>query len=151
MPATAFTPLLVVYLGLDEAPKMSLIFIGTFFFNTLMIMDGVKFIPKDWIDISYTLGANQQQVLTEIIWPAMIPVMLDAIRINLASAWNLVIVAELIAANEGLGKRIALAQRFLGVDQMFSCLIVIGVLGVACDLSLKALMNWQCHWVEGRS
>lgn len=58
MPAPAFTPLLIIYLGLDEAPKIGLIFIGTVFFNMLMIMDAVKFIPKELIEATYTLGGG---------------------------------------------------------------------------------------------
>jgi len=57
MPAPAFIPLLVIYLGLGEEPKIALIFIGTVFFNTLMIMDAVKFVPKELIETTYTLGA----------------------------------------------------------------------------------------------
>ena len=148
MPATAFTPLFLVYLGLGEAPKIALIALGTFFFNTLMVMDGVKFISKDLIDTSYTLGANRKQVIEQVILPALLPTIIDATRINLAAAWNLVIVAELLSAEQGLGKRIALAQRFLGIDQMFACLIVIGIIGLAFDLALRALLRVSCSWAE---
>ncbi len=148
MPAPAFTPLFLVYLGLGEAPKIALIALGTFFFNTLMVMDGVKFISKDLIDTSYTLGASRKQVVAQVILPALLPTIIDATRINLAAAWNLVIVAELLSAEQGLGKRIALAQRFLGIDQMFACLIVIGVIGLAFDLALRALLRITCSWAE---
>ena len=148
MPAPAFTPLFLVYLGLGEAPKIALIALGTFFFNTLMVMDGVKFISKDLIDTSYTLGANRKQVMGQVILPALLPTIIDATRINLAAAWNLVIVAELLSAEQGLGKRIALAQRFLGIDQMFACLIVIGVIGLAFDLALRGLLRLSCSWAE---
>ncbi|MEL7085271.1 MAG: ABC transporter permease [Cyanobacteria bacterium P01_A01_bin.3] len=148
MPAPAFTPLFLVYLGLGEAPKIALIALGTFFFNTLMVMDGVKFISKDLIDTSYTLGANRKQVVAQVILPALFPTIVDATRINLAAAWNLVIVAELLSAEQGLGKRIALAQRFLGIDQMFACLIVIGVIGLSFDLALRALLRFTCSWAE---
>ena len=148
MPAPAFTPLFLVYLGLGEAPKIALIALGTFFFNTLMVMDGVKFISKDLIDTSYTLGANRLQVINLVIVPALVPTIVDAARINLAAAWNLVIVAELLSAEQGLGKRIALAQRFLGIDQMFACLIVIGTIGLAFDLALRALLRVSCSWAE---
>lgn len=113
MPAPAFIPLLVLYLGINEAPKIMLIFIGTLFFNTLMVMDAVKFVPKDLIETTYTLGGNRQQVLTQVIIPAIIPNIIDALRINMAAGWNLVVVAELIAAEVGLGKRIVIAQKFL--------------------------------------
>ena len=146
MPAPAFIPLFVLYLGIDEAPKIMLIFIGTLFFNTLMIMDAVKFVPRDLIETSYTLGGNRQQVLTQVIIPAVIPNIIDALRINMAAAWNLVVVAELIAAEVGLGKRIVIAQKFLRTDEIFACLIVLGLIGFAIDLSFRLLLKTTCKW-----
>ena len=112
MPAPAFIPLLIIYLGIDEAPKIALIFIGTVFFNILMIMDGVKFIPKDLIETTYTLGGSRGQIILQVITPYIVPSIIDTFRINIATSWNLVVVAELLAASEGLGKRILLAQKF---------------------------------------
>ena len=146
MPAPAFIPLLIIYLGIDEAPKIALIFIGTLFFNLLMIMDAVKFIPKDLIETTYTLGGSRSQVLTQVIMPYIIPNILDAFRINMAASWNLVVVAELLAASEGLGKRILLAQKFLKTDEIFACLIVLGLIGFALDLFFRLLLKFTCKW-----
>ena len=146
MPAPAFIPLLIIYLGLDEPPKIALIFIGTVFFNTLMIMDSVKFVPKDLIETTYTLGGRRWQVLRSVIMPYVAPSLIDTFRINIASGWNLVVVAELVAAEEGLGKRISLAQRFLQTDEIFACLIVLGVIGFTLDLGCRWLMRSTCSW-----
>ncbi len=146
MPAPAFIPLLIIYLGLDEPPKIALIFIGTVFFNTLMIADAVKFIPKQLIEATYTLGGARVQVLFRVIAPYIAPNILDAFRINMAAAWNLVVVAELVAANEGLGKRIQLAQRFFHTDEIFACLIVLGTIGFLLDLTLQWIMRLTCKW-----
>ncbi|MHC5732486.1 MAG: ABC transporter permease, partial [Nostoc sp.] len=81
MPAPAFIPLLILYFGLDELPKILLIFIGTLFFNTLMIMDGVKFIPKELIETTYTLGGRRSQVLVQVIFPYLLPAIIDACRV----------------------------------------------------------------------
>lgn len=146
MPAPAFTPLLIIYLGLDERPKIALIFIGTIFFNTLMIMDAVKFVPKALLEATYTLGGTRPQVLFQVITPYVIPNILDAFRINMAASWNLVVVAELLAADEGLGKRIQLAQRFFKTDEIFACLIVLGLIGFGLDLSMRVLQRVTCRW-----
>lgn len=146
MPAPAFIPLLIIYLGIDEAPKITLIFIGVVFFNTLMIMDAVKFIPKHLIETAYTLGGTRRQALLQVIAPYVLPKIIDAFRVNMAAAWNLVVVAELIAANEGLGKRIALARRLFDTDTIFAYLIVLGVIGFLLDLSLRWLMRASCRW-----
>ena len=146
MPAPAFIPLLIIYLGIDEAPKIALIFIGTVFFNILMIMDSVKFVPQDLIETTYTLGGKRWQVLFGVITPFIVPRIIDTFRVNMAASWNLVVVAELLAASEGLGKRILLAQKFLRTDEIFACLIVLGLIGFAIDLFFRLLLRLTCKW-----
>ncbi|AFZ33161.1 binding-protein-dependent transport systems inner membrane component [Gloeocapsa sp. PCC 7428] len=148
MPAPAFIPLLILYLGIGEEPKIMLIFIGVFFFNSLMVMDTVKFVPKDLIESTYMLGGNRWEVLTQVILPHVLPGIIDACRINLAAAWQLVIVSELIAANEGLGRRISVAGRFLRTDEIFVGLIVIGIIGLAFDLLFQYLLRVSCKWAS---
>ncbi len=146
MPAPAFIPLLILYLGIGEEPKITLIFIGVFFFNSLMVMDTVKFVPKDLIESTYMLGGNRWEILTQVIFPHVLPGILDASRINLAAAWQLVIVSELIAATEGLGRRISVAGRFLRTDEIFVGLIVIGAIGLTFDWLFQYLLRVSCKW-----
>lgn len=146
MPAPAFIPLLILYQGIGEEPKITLIFIGTFFFNALMVMDTVKFVSKDLIEATYILGGNRLQTLLMVIFPHVIPGILDACRINLAAAWQLVIVAELIAATEGLGRRISVAGRFLKTDEIFVGIIVIGAIGLALDLLFQYIIRVFFKW-----
>lgn len=148
MPAPAFIPLLILYLGIGEEPKITLIFIGVFFFNALMVMDTVKFVSKDLIESTYILGGNPWQILTQVIFPHSLPGILDACRINLAAAWQLVIVSELIASTEGLGRRISVAGRFLKTDEIFVGLIVIGIIGLSLDLLFQYALRLSCHWAS---
>jgi NitT/TauT family transport system permease protein len=148
MPAPAFIPLLIIYFGLGELPKVLLIFLGTVFFNTLMIMDAVKFVPREFLETALTLGGRRIDLLTRVISPCIAPQVIDAFRINMAAAWNLVIVAELVAADNGLGKRITMAQRFLRTDQIFLGLIVIGCIGLTLDLSFRFWMKRSCSWAH---
>jgi NitT/TauT family transport system permease protein len=148
MPAPAFIPLLILYLGIGEEPKITLIFMGVFFFNSLMVMDTVKFVPKDLIEATYMLGGTRKEALTQVILPHVLPGILDACRINLAAAWQLVIVSELIAATEGLGRRISVAGRFLRTDEIFVGLIVIGVIGLSFDLLFQYLLRLSCSWAS---
>lgn len=150
MPAPAFIPLLILYLGIGEEPKIMLIFIGVFFFNSLMVMDTVKFVPKDLIESTYILGGNRWATLTQVIFPHVLPGIIDACRINLAAAWQLVIVSELIAATEGLGRRISVAGRFLKTDEIFVGLIVIGVIGLLFDLLFQYLLRVSCKWASNK-
>ena len=146
MPAPALTPLLILYFGLDEPPKIMLIFIGTLFFNTLMVMDCVKFVPKELIETTYTLGGQRHQVLLLVIFPFVLPEIIDACRVNMAASWNLVIVAELVAATEGLGRRIWVAYRYSKPDEIFAGLIVIGLIGLMIDLLFRLLLHLSSKW-----
>jgi NitT/TauT family transport system permease protein len=146
MPAPAFIPLLILYLGIDETPKIVLIFIGTIFFNGLMVMDAVKFVPKELIETTYTLGGKRWQVLLRVITPYILPSVIDTCRVNMAAAWQLVIVSELIAATEGLGRRISIAGRFLRTDEIFVGLILIGLIGLAIDLLFRFALRVFCRW-----
>ena len=146
MPAAAFSPLLIIYLGIEEAPKIALIFIGTVYFNVLMVMDSVKFVPKELIETTLTLGGNTKDLLIRVIARYSLPSIIDTLRINIATSLNLVIVAELIAAEVGLVKRIQLAQRFFRTDQIFAELIVLGLIGFALDMSFRLLLRRTCKW-----
>jgi NitT/TauT family transport system permease protein len=148
MPASAFIPLLLIWLGLGEQPKIALIVIGVVFFNTLMIANVVWQVPTDLIRVAFTLGATNTGVLTKVIFPYTLPGIIDAARVNLAAAWNLIVVAELVAADAGLGFRIVRAQKFLQIDQIFVVLIVIGLLGLTSDLLLRTARNRLAPWSQ---
>jgi NitT/TauT family transport system permease protein len=147
LPAAAFTPLLLIWLGIGEPPKIALIFLGTVFFNMLMTADVVRLVPRDFLDVAYTLGARRREVLWKVIVPHSLPGMLDAVRVNFAAAWNLVVVAELVNSDTGLGKRILLAQRFTQTDKIFAILVVIAVVGVLTDVLLRLARNRIGRWV----
>jgi len=109
-------------------------------------MDSVKFVPKELIETTLTLGGNTKDLLIRVIARYSLPSIIDTLRINIATSWNLVIVAELIAAEVGLGNRIQLAQRFFRTDQIFAELIVLGLIGFALDMSFRLLLRRTCKW-----
>ncbi|MGN9844694.1 ABC transporter permease subunit [Nonomuraea sp. H19] len=137
LPASAFIPLLIIWLGLGEPSKIAILVIGVVFFNTLMTADAVRAVPGELRKAAATLGATGGEVLRKVVWPYALPGMLDAMRVNAAAAWNFVVVAELIAAESGLGYRIVRAQRFLQTDRIFAVLVVIGLIGLAIDVGLR--------------
>ncbi len=148
MPAPAFVPLLLIWFGLGEPSKIALLVLGTVCFNTLMSADVAAQVPAALIDVSYTLGAGRWKVIRKVIVPYAVPGLLDAMRVNIAATWNLVVVAELIAAQEGLGYRIVRAQRFRQTDTIFAVLIVIGVIGLILDLAFRGLRNRLAPWAR---
>jgi NitT/TauT family transport system permease protein len=104
--------------------------------------------PSELIDASYTLGAGRLRVLSRVVFPHSIPGMIDVVRINLAAAWLMLVVAELLAAREGLAFRIVRAQRFRNVDEMFALLLIFGIIGVLSDLFLRWLRNRSAPWAH---
>jgi NitT/TauT family transport system permease protein len=148
MPVMAFVPLIVIWVGLGEAAKVVIIFLGVVLYNTIMVADAVKFIPNEWINVAYTLGANRKEVLTRVIIPAVFPSILDTLRVNISGAWNFLVIAELVAAQSGLGYTIVQAQRFLQTDKVLFCVVVIGVIGLVIDYSLKLLSAILTPWAD---
>jgi NitT/TauT family transport system permease protein len=146
LPAPAFIALFLVWFGIDEAPKIALVFTGTVFFNTLMTADVVRAVPRQLIDVSYTLGARRGEVLRKVIVPHSLPGMIDAIRVNIAAAWALLVVAEVVSSTTGLGRSIMQAQRFQRIDEMFAVLLVFGIVGVIMDVALRLLRNSVGRW-----
>jgi len=151
MPAAAFIPLIILWIGLGEPSKVAIIFLGSFFYNTLMIADAVKFIPADFLKAAYTLGASRRNVFFNVIFPATLPHIIDTLRINTAGAWNFVVVAELIGANSGLGNRIMMAQRFLKTDEIFVGIILIGMIGLGFDFIFKLIFKLIAPWAVDKA
>lgn len=148
IPATALVPLLIIWLGIDEAPKITLVIVGTVFYNILMVADVARAVPNELIKASYTLGARRWTVMRRVVFPHSWPGIVDVARINLAAAWLMLVVAELLAAQEGLAFRIIRAQRFRRIDRMFALLLVFGVLGIASDMALRMLRNRTARWAR---
>jgi NitT/TauT family transport system permease protein len=147
LPAGSFIPLLIIWLGLGEEPKAALIFLASFFFNTLMTADVVRGVPVHLIDVSYTLGARTGEIIRKVIIPHALPGMIDAVRVNAAAAWGFVVIAELIAPESGLGYRINRLSRFSHVDGIFAVLVVIGLIGLAIDIGLRVLRDRTGRWI----
>ncbi len=148
IPASALTPLFLLWLGIDEPPKIALIVVGTVFYNILMVADVARSVPTTLINASYTLGANRRTILRRVVLPHSWPGIIDVARINLAAAWLMLVVAELLAAQEGLAFRIIRAQRFRQVDRMFALLLVFGAIGIVSDVVLRAVKKYGFPWAR---
>ena len=148
MPAVAFVPLTILWAGVDDGQKFIILFIGTFFQQVLMIMDNVKTVPYEMIQVSHTFGLNKWEVLRKVVLPAALPGIWDTLRITLGWAWTYLVVAELVAANVGLGYRIMRAQRFLQTDSIILGILVIGILGLITDYAFKFSYRALFRWAE---
>jgi NitT/TauT family transport system permease protein len=148
MPAVAFVPLSIVWVGVDESQKWLIIWIGTFFQQVLLVMDNVKRVPREYVNIGYTLGMSDVTVLRRVVLPASAPAIWDTLRITLGWAWTWLVVAELVAASDGLGHRIVVAQRFFQTDTIFLGILVIGLLGLVMDQTMKFAGKRIFRWAD---
>lgn len=139
MPAAAFIPLVMLWVGIDEGSKIAVIFIGTFFQMVLMLAEDVRRVPLPQIEAAHTMGASRWEMIKLVIFPSAKPAIVDTLRVTLGWAWTYLVVAELVAANSGLGYSILKAQRFLQTDKIFAGILLIGVIGLASDQILRAL------------
>jgi NitT/TauT family transport system permease protein len=105
----------------------------------LLIMDNVKAVPRTLINVAYTFGLKQWEVLLRVIVPAALPGIVDTLRITMGWAWTYLVVAELVAAEPGLGFRIMQAERYLDTAAMILGVLVIGILGLILDYAFKFL------------
>jgi NitT/TauT family transport system permease protein len=137
MPVPAFIPLIILYAGIDEFSKMLVIFIGASVQMIIMVSDVVKKVSADLCKVALTLGADSGEIVRKVVWRASLPGIVDVCRINLGWAWTYLIVAEVLAANQGLGFRIIKAQHLLNTSVIFFYLLVIGALGLICDVIFK--------------
>ena len=147
MPASAFIPLFILWLGIGETEKIAVILFGTFFPLTLMIMDVTKNIPIDLIETSYTLGVSRWGVFRRVILPASLPGIVDTLRIAFGWAWTYLVVAELVAAGSGLGYMIMQSQRFLKTGNIIVGILTIGIIGIVIDLAFKLLYKKLFPWI----
>jgi NitT/TauT family transport system permease protein len=148
VPVPALVPLVMLCFGIGETAKIVLIFIGTFFQLVLMVADEIRRVGFELLQVSYTLGATRREVLLRVIWPAAKPGIFDALRLCNGWAWTYLIVAELIAANEGLGFRILKFSRFLQTPKIFFYILVLGLIGLALDLAFRKMNARLFHWAD---
>jgi NitT/TauT family transport system permease protein len=134
LPASAFIPLLILWVGIGEAQKLAVIFIGSFFQLVLMIAVTVGNTRRDLVEAAYTLGAA--------------PEIAETLRMVLGWAWTYVIVAELIGASSGIGHMITDSQALLATDQIIFGIIVIGLIGLVSDFAFKAANRRLFPWAQ---
>ncbi|WP_084383414.1 ABC transporter permease [Hydrogenophaga flava] len=147
MPAVAFIPLVMLWVGIDEGSKIAIIFIGTFFQMVLMVAEDVRRVPAAQVEAAQTMGASRAELIEKVILPSAKPALLDTLRITMGWAWTYLVVAELVAANSGLGYAILRAQRFLQTDTIFAGIIVIGLIGLATDQLFRLAHRKAFPWL----
>lgn len=148
LPVTAFVPLFILWIGIGEEQRITVILFGTFFQQLIMVSDVARQVPKDLLNASYTLGTSRASVLWQVLAPAAVPGVLDALRITMGWAWTYLVVAELVAASSGLGYISLKAMRGFQVDVIFLAIAIIGALGLVTDQGFRFLRFKVASWAQ---
>ena len=148
MPAPTFSVLFVAFLGTSDAPKIMLVFIGTFFQLVLVIANTTRLLENSLIEAAQTLGANRRQLLTRIILPGILPNLYNDLRILLGWAWTWLVIAELIGEKTGLTGFIDTQGTRYNFDRVFPVIILIGLTGFFTDRLLHWLRHLLFPWTE---
>ena len=142
LPAPAFIPLLLMWLGTGDEQKIALLVLGVVWFLITLVSDVVRQVPTDFIETSKTLGGSRRVILWTVVVPAALPGIVDTCRQMLAVSWTYLVIAEIVAATDGIGAMMMRARRFVYVDDIMAGIVVIGALGLLCDLAFRGL-----HWL----
>lgn len=146
LPVTAFIPLFILWIGIDESEKIAVIIMGSLPQLILMVAVDTKKVQHDLIEVSYTLGTSKTNVIWKIIFPAAMPSILDSLRMVLGWAWTYVTVAEMIGASSGIGFMIIQSQRMMSVANIFVGILSIGIIGLVFDCIFKWLGKVLFPW-----
>jgi NitT/TauT family transport system permease protein len=138
LPVPALVPLTLIWLGIGESSKVALLWIGTFFQLVLLIADDARRVPKEFIETGRTLGAGDWALMKDVLFRAMLPNMVDSLRITLGWCWTYLLIAEIVASNSGIGYELWTARRYGKTPEVFAGILTIGIIGLVSDQLIRA-------------
>lgn len=151
LPAPAFGALCVAILGIDDPPKIAIIFIGTFFQQVLVIANTVRKVDPSLVEAAQTLGARGWKLVRRVVIPASISDIYTDMRILLGWAWTYLIVAEVVGTMSGITFFINQQARYRNFDNVYAAIAMIGIIGFTSDLLLAALGRVIFPWKRQRA
>ncbi len=149
IPPIAFIPLAILWFGLGNPPAFFLISLGAFFPVLMNTIAGVRNVDAIYLRAARNLGAGEWTLFWRVMIPAAMPYILAGVRIGFGVAFIVVIVAEMIAVNAGLGYRILEAREYFWSDKVIAGMITIGLAGLGIDLAMSRLNAWLLRWHRG--
>lgn len=149
LPAPAFGALAVAVLGIEDAPKVAIIFVGTFFQQVLVIANTTRRIDPALLEAAETLGASRRALITRVVVPGVITEIYTDMRVLLGWAWTYLIVAELIGVSSGITYFINQQGKYRNYERVFASIILIGLIGLVTDVVLASLGRQIFPWLRG--
>ncbi len=148
VPISAFIPLLILWAGIGTFQKVLFLWLGTFFYLLALVADATASVAPELIDTAATLGATRPQVLVRVIFPAALPAILDALRVMMGVGWTYLVLAEIVAAESGIGYMIMESQRFLKTPRVFVGILTVGAIGLGLDFLLRSTRDLLLPWAR---
>ncbi|GEM02684.1 sulfonate transport system permease protein [Halolactibacillus halophilus] len=148
IPSLAWVPLFILWMGIGETSKVTMIAVGVFFPVYLNVLSGIVTIDRKWLEVGKVFGLSTCHQITKIILPAVFPAFFTGIRTGLGLGFMFVVAAELMGASEGLGYLLVLGQNTLQPDTILVSIILFAIIGKVTDGSLKLIEQRLLHWQD---
>lgn len=149
LPPLAYLPLVIIWLGIGEFPKVFLIYLAIFAPMAIAARAGVRSVSTEQIHAAYAMGATRGQVISQVIMKAALPEIFTGMRIGIGVGWTTLVAAEMVAANRGLGFMVLNAAENLESDTVIMGIFIIGIFAFAFDLLIRYLEKVLIPW-KGR-
>ncbi|WP_375184653.1 ABC transporter permease [Aquabacterium sp.] len=146
IPSLAWVPLLLLWLGIDEAPKVVLIAIGSFFPVYLGVSSGLRDVDRKLVEVGRMAGLSSAALVRRVLLPAALPAVMTGIRQGLSLSWMFMVAAELIAATRGLGYLLTDGRETSRADLVLTAIVLLAVLGKLSDSLLQWAEHRLLHW-----
>lgn len=148
IPSLAWVPLFILWMGIGEPSKVTMIAVGVFFPVYLNIVSGIIGIDRKLIEVGKIYGLNTFQLIGRVVLPASLPSFLVGLRSGLGLGWMFVVAAELMGASQGLGYLLVLGQNTLSPETIIASIILFAVIGKLSDWILKIIESRALHWQD---
>ncbi len=146
VPAISFIPLVILWFGIGEFSKILVIFLSSFLYITLNAAAGVKAVPIDLIRSARSLGVNERQLFFHVIFPESLPYVIIGVKVGAAVSWTVVVAAELVAAQQGLGYMIMDGATFFRIPDVYVGILLIGLIGFCIERVITGIERRIVHW-----
>jgi NitT/TauT family transport system permease protein len=148
VPISAFIPLLILWTGIGALEKVVFLWMGTFFYLSALVADATASVEQELLDTAYTLGATRRQAIRMVVLPAALPGIFNSVRLMMGAGWTYVVLAEIVAAQSGIGYVIMEAQRFLQTARVVVGILTVGFIGIALDAIFRRLGWLLLPWTR---
>lgn len=149
VPSLAWVPLLLLWLGIGEPAKITLITIGAFFPIYVNLVAGIHAVDRKLVEVARVLDLSSFAVATRVVLPAAFPSLMVGARIGLTQAWLFLVAAELLASTRGLGFMLSEGEQISRPDEILVAILLLAIFGKVCESAMRAVEHRTTGWTDG--